>query len=250
MKMKILGILMMFLLLVSCSKSNPGESILVGGASSLTGALEEIAVLYEEETGVKVELQLASSGALKEQIINGAPIDVFISASNKEMEVLASKDLISNVEELLSNSLVLVTRKDSNLNSLDDLEKATYIALGNPESVPVGIYAKGALIELGLYDSLENKFVIAKDANQVVSWVATGNAEAGFSFYSDTVGRDDLKVLETLKTEPIIYPVGIVKKSEKAQLSKAFIQYLKGVKAQEIFLKHGFKVEKETKENE
>ncbi|MCI0502295.1 MAG: molybdate ABC transporter substrate-binding protein [Fusobacteria bacterium] len=221
-----------------------GVTILVGAAASLTDVLNELEPVFEKETGIDLDLQYGSSGTLKEQIKNGAPIDVFFSASKKDVDELVAAGLLADDQILLKNQLVLVKSKSSKVKSLDDLSSVQYIAVGDPASVPVGKYTQEALKNLGMLETLEGKFTYGKDVTQVLSWVGLGNAEAGFVYYSDYVrseGKVDLvEKIDASKHSKIVYPIGVVKNSRKQEEAKKFIEFLKSDKAKAAFEKWGF----------
>ncbi len=219
-------------------------TILVGAAASLTDAITEIEPLFEKAEGIDLDLQFSATGPLKEQIKSGADIDVFMSASKKDMVDVVDAGFVVEDEVLLTNGLVLAKTKGSDVKSINDLKGVEFIAVGEPSSVPAGKYAVEALTNLGMYDSLKGKFTYAKDVTQVLNWVELGNAEVGFVYYSDFV-RSDGKVdmvdkVDSSKYSKIIYPMGIVKASSKFEEARAFMEFLKGDKAEDIFKKYGF----------
>ena len=251
-KILILAMSLLVLMLgVGCSNSESesevpktGVTILVGAAASLTDALNEIEPTFEKETGIDLDLQYAASGTLEEQIKNGAPIDVFFSAAQKNMDNLVNAGLVTDSKVLLNNQLVLVKSKSSTIKSVDDLSDAKYIAIGDAASVPAGKYATEALKNLGLYDSLQSQFTIAKDVSQVLTWVEQGNAEAGFVYYSDYVrsdGQVDLvEKIDASKYTKIVYPIGVVESSQYQDEAKKFIEFLSGDEAKKVFESYGF----------
>lgn len=222
----------------------------ISAAASLTDSLQEIQTLYQQQhPNVSLTFNFAASGTLQKQIEQGAPADLFFSAGSKQMEALLSAKLIDTAHEkdLLANQLVLVVPKDSSfsLTSPKDLtnENIKKIAVGTPESVPAGMYAKQTLESASLWDSLQSKLVLTKDVKQVLSYVETGNAEAGFVYKTDAMDSDGVKVAFTTKADshdPILYPAGIVSATTHPQEAAAFYDYLQTDEAQAIFVKHGF----------
>lgn len=219
-------------------------TILVGAAASLTDAVSEIEPLFEKEAGVDLDLQFSATGPLKEQIKSGAGIDVFMSASGKDMVELVDAGFVVEDEVLLSNELVLAKTKGSDVSSIGDLKGVDYIAVGEPASVPVGKYAVEALTNLGLYDSLKGRLTYAKDVSQVLNWVELGNAEVGFVYYSDFVrSKGKVELVEKVdgsKYTKIVYPMGLVKDSRFKDEARAFMEFLKGDEARAVFKKYGF----------
>ncbi len=179
------GLIMVFLAvaLVGCGNQAPKEpesqqgaepvTLLVSAAASLTDAMGDIEKAYQEEhSNVSFDFNLASSGSLQEQIANGAPADLFISAAKGKMDALDEKDLIvkETRKDILKNTLVLIVAKDNeNIKSFEDLEKAQKIAMGEPDSVPAGKYASETLTSLNLLDKVKGKLVYAKDVRQVLA---------------------------------------------------------------------------------
>ena len=230
-----------------CGDSDADEgrvTILVGAASSLTDAVSEIEPLFEKAEGIGLDLQFSATGPLKEQIKSGAGIDVFISASNKDMADMVGSGYVVDDVELLTNELVLVRTKGSDVRSIGDLKSVDYIAVGESASVPVGKYTVEALNNLGLYDSLKGRFTYAKDVSQVLNWVELGNAEVGFVYYSDFVrsgGKVELvEKVDGSKYTKIVYPMGLVKDSRFKDEARAFMEFLKGDEARAVFKKYGF----------
>src|SRR5690625_1709147 len=153
------------------NKSDRSE-LLVSAAISLTDALNEIAKIYETDNNVNITFNFAGSGKLAQQIQQGAPVDVFISANENWMDMLIEEELIKEEtkEDITGNKLVLITRKDSSflLDSFKELQAndIDQIAIGNPESVPAGEYTVAVLKNIDKWDELENKFVYAQDVRQ------------------------------------------------------------------------------------
>lgn len=232
------------------STSDTPVQLTISAAASLTDSLQEIQTLYQQKhPNVTLTFNFAASGTLQKQIEQGAPADLFFSAGSKQMDALLSANLIDKAHEkdLLANQLVLVVPKDSSLSlsSPKDLtnENIKKIAVGTPESVPAGMYAKQTLESDSLWDSLQSKIVLTKDVKQVLSYVETGNAEAGFVYKTDAKDSDGVKVAFTTASnshDPILYPAGIVSATTHPQEAADFYDYLQTDEAQAIFIKHGF----------
>lgn len=221
----------------------------ISAAASLQEAMTELETKFKEiEPNVKLEVNLGASGALQQQIEEGAPCDVFISAGEKQMTALSDKDLLlaDTNKTLLTNDLVLVAAKGTKVKDLDALSTAdiSKIAIGDPESVPAGKYAKEVLDNTKLYDKVEDKLVLAKDVKEVLAWVQQGNAEVGFVYLSDAQGADGVEVAYTTEADshsPINYPIAVLKSSEKQDKAKAFEDFLLSADGQTILEKYGFK---------
>ena len=234
----------------SSSKSSGKEiELKISAAASLQEAMVEIEKEFKQvNPDVKLTVNLGSSGTLMQQIQEGAPCDLFISAGAKQMDTLVEDGTINkdDVKTLLINDLVLVAAKGEKIDSLDDLksDSITKIAIGDPESVPAGKYAKEVLDNTKLYDNVKDKLVLAKDVKEVLSWVQKGSADAGFVYLSDTVGAKGIKVALTTDEDThssISYPIAVLKASEKQDKAKAFENFLLSDDGQTILEKYGFK---------
>lgn len=249
------------LCLSSCASSDgvtAGEAtvghveLTISAAASLTDALEEVRGVYADyNDNVTLLYNLGSTGALQTQIEEGAPADLFLSAASQNMNELVDGGFIEESKQtnLLGNELVVVVPADSkhNLSSMQDLQgdKLLKIAIGIPESVPAGIYAKEALVKEGLWNDLQDKLVQAKDVRQVLSYVETGNADAGLVYRTDAILSSKSKIafaVEADSYQPINYPVGIVKESKNQEATAAFYEFLQSQEALDIFVKHGFAI--------
>ena len=241
------------LLLTGCSSSTKKENktieLNISAAASLKEAMADLEAAYTSKNPeISFVVNYGSSGSLQQQIEQGAPCDLFISAGEKQMTALEEEGLLldGTNKDLVKNSLVLVTSNDSEISSIDSLnsDAVSKIALGEPSSVPAGKYADETLTSLAIKDSLNNKLVFAKDVKEVLAWTASGNADAGFVYLSDALSSDGVKIVETISEEyhsPITYPVAIIKDSDDIDAAKAFEDFLFTDEAQEIFEKYGYK---------
>jgi molybdate transport system substrate-binding protein len=226
----------------------PSAPLLVSAAASLTDALNELAPLYSQLPAAAVRYNFGSSGALQQQIINGAPADVFISAAEKQMNALQQKNLLipDTRRNFLTNQLVLVVPTHStritNLKSLAD-NQVKQIAIGNPESVPAGQYAEESIAKSGLGDQLKSKYVLANTVRQVLQFVESGNADAGLVYLTDAKSTDKVKVVQMIPPNfhaPIVYPIAVLKNSPNPSEAQRFVQFLSSDTAKRIFEKYGF----------
>lgn len=234
------------------SKGGKIVEINVSAAASLKDALEKINENYKQATGTTVVLNLGGSGALVKQIKEGAPTDLFISASNKAMNELVEGGTVEkeSVSVLLKNSLVLVVPKDNaakieKVEDLANLDEKSKLAIGEVETVPAGQYAKESLTNLKLWDKVESHVVYAKDVRQVRSYVEGGEAVAGFIYASDATGDDKVKVVQTMDEsthKKIVYPSAVIKGAANADAAKEYEAFLKTDASMKIFEEHGFKM--------
>ena len=234
------------------------SKILVAAAASLQATFDdELIPLFEKENpGVTVEGTYASSGDLQQQIESGLDADVFFSAATSNMDALVDENLVDKdtVVDLLKNDVVLITPKDSKLGikGFKDITKADTIAIGDPESVPAGKYAKEILTNLGVYDEVEKKASLGASVIEVLSWVAEGSADAGIVYATDaqtenTNGDDkEVEIVATAEDSmmqtPVIYPVGTVSSSAHKDEAKAFEDFLQTDEAKAILEKAGFTI--------
>lgn len=241
--MKKLTILILALLL---SVSTFSKEIVVSAAASLKNCLEEILPEYEKLSGDKVLLNLGGSGTLRTQIENGVPVDLFISADQKNIKILMDKDIVKkeNSYDFLSNSLILVKSpySKSNINSIEGLKNSDiYLVIGNPDTAPVGNYTLTALKNLEILDKLNReKLVYAKDVSAVVQYVEMGEADFGVIYNSDRNRMKNPIVVEEFPEnsyDKVIYSVAILNNSDDV---KKLFEFLRENK--EVFKKYGFVV--------
>ena len=241
--MKRLTILILALLL---SVSAFSKEIVVSAAASLKNCLEEILPEYEKLSGDKVLLNLGGSGTLRTQIENGVPVDLFISADQKNVKILVDKDMAKkeNSYDFLSNSLILVKSpySKSNINSVEELKNSdVYLVIGNPDTAPVGNYTLTALKNLEILDKLnKEKLVYAKDVSAVVQYVEIGEADFGVIYNSDRNRMKNPIVVEEFPEnsyDKVIYSVAILNNSDDV---KKLFEFLRENK--EVFKKYGFVV--------
>ena len=253
----------MFLLIVAsgCSANEQSKStekkpvssksteITISAAASLQDALTSIKTSFEKEhPNVKIIYNFGASGALEQQISQGAPVDLFFSAAEDKFQRLVQEGLIEKKKrtDLLGNELVLIIPKDSNkkIQTFGDLTKANKIAIGTPESVPAGQYGKETLGNLNILSAVEGKIVYAKDVRQVLTYVETENVDAGIVYKTDALTSPKVKIAATAEEkthDPIIYPVGVLENSSHPKEAALFYDYLQNQKSKKIFEKYGFK---------
>ena len=227
------------------------SAITVSAAASLKDALDNIVAAYRtEHTDQEILCNYGSSGSLQQQIENGAPVDLFISASERHMDKLQEKELLLNDTrvDLLKNKIVLIAAATQpDLAGVEGLllTNVQSIAIGEMQTVPAGIYAAESLKALQLFDALQTKLIQGKDVRQVLTYVESGNVDAGFVFASDTKimknGRLVVEIPENLHS-PIIYPAAIIRSSSDPEAARAFLSFLKSKVAGDIFHRYGFSV--------
>ena len=231
----------------------PGSAqtkLTISAASSLKDAIVDAETTYRQSGAIiAFANNFGSSGTLAAQIDQGAPVDVFLSAAAKPLDDLESKGLIvtGTRRNLLRNTLVLIAPLDSRLRDFQGLADGSIrlIALGDPASVPAGQYGKQTLLSFHLWERLSAKFVLGKDVRQVLTYVETGNADAGLVYATDAQASGKVRVVATApeSTHDLIeYPVAVIKGSRNEEASRRFVEFLRGTTAQAIFVKHGFTI--------
>lgn len=258
-KLVVSGLAIIILLGIAVFLTAPHETaekpvtITVSAASSLTEAFGDIASEFEaSHPNTKVELNLAGSGTLRSQIESGAPVDVFASASERDMDLLSEKGLIQNAsrKDFATNTLVMIVPAKSTSESPEKLEDLTAdnvekIAIGNPESAPVGKYTKQALEAAGLWEKIQNKMILAENVKQVLTYVEKGEVTAGFVYITDAKNEKEnlSRIVYTVPiNESTSYPIAVVKPSENAKEAQEFVDFVTGNEGQEILVKYGFKL--------
>lgn len=246
-----LTLALLLFILSACGTNGEEETTLtIAAASSLSDAMKELSATYEEEhPDTEIVLNFASSGVLANQIRQGAPIDVFLLASKDHYRELVKGDLIDPElhTNLLSNQLVLISNEATSLTGWDDLlsDRIGRIAIGTPETVPAGAYAKEALQSLQMMDKLDEQMIFGKDVRQVLTYVETGNADAGIVYRTDYLTSNKVSLVAEAPSDaysPIIYPAGVVKDAQEE--AETFFTYLRSEEAMKTFKKYGFQGKK------
>ncbi len=234
--------------LSGCGTTQKTE-LTVSAAASLKNAMTELTPLFEKtNAGTTLTFNYGASGDLQKQIENGSPVDVFISAAQKQMNALEDAGLLADNtrENFVENKLVLIVPKDNTtVTTIADLatDKVKMVALGEPTSVPAGQYAEEALTSLGLLDAVKAKAVYGKDVTQVLTYVENGEVEAGIVYKTDAISTDKVKIVAEFPADSykaIVYPMAIIKDSKNEAASKKFMEFLKTEDASKILEKYGF----------
>jgi molybdate transport system substrate-binding protein len=228
---------------------NKPVDLTVSAAISLKDALNDVAPAYiKDHPGTTIHFNLGASGTLQEQIQQGAPVDVYISAAPDQMDALEKQGLLldDTRHDLVRNSIVLVVPTGSkNVSSFQDLlgSQVKFVAIGEPQTVPAGKYGQEVLTHLGLYDSLKPKFVFGKDVRSVLTYVASNNADAGIVYATDAKTTPQVTVAAVAPEDshsPVIYPVAVLKGSKEVDAAKSFVDFLLSPQGEAVFEKYGF----------
>lgn len=249
-----LGVVLITIALFSAASARAGE-VLVFAAASQRNALDAVIAAYDKTGKDKVKASYQSSSTLARQIEQGAPADFYISANPKWMNYLEERKLIDTATrtDMFGNGLVLVTAKDSKADKVD-LEKGFdlsglvgdgKLAVGDPDHVPAGIYAKQAMQSLGMWDRMEAKLARADNVRSALALVSRGEAPYGIVYSSDAVADKGVKVVGTFPEDShpkILYPVAVTADAKNPAGAKALLDFLKTPEAVKIYESYGFRV--------
>ena len=233
------------------AQSPSPHEITVSAAISLKNSFEEIGRAFmQNHPGTKVVFNFGASGDLARQIEAGAPVDVFASAAQKDMDDIEKKDLIAanSRKDFAKNGVVLVKPVNSiiALQTLTDLEKKEIrkIVIGNPKTVPAGRYSEEALRQHTLWDAVKDKLIFAENVRQALDYVARDEVDAGLVYSTDAMVRSkEVKIVMKLPEgshRPVIYPIGVIKGAKEEFLSKAFVDLVISTEGQRILSQYGF----------
>ena len=238
------------LMLAAASVAAHSADLTVSAAASLNNAFKEIGPAFEAANpGTKLQFNFAASDALLAQISKGAPVDVFASADQETMDKAQAEMLLvaGTRRNFANNALVLITPADGavQLAALADLQKAEVkrIALGKPEGVPAGRYAKGALEAAKLWTAVEPKAVFATNVRQALDYVARGEVEAGFVYATDAAAqKDKVRIaFDVATTTPIEYPIAVIGASTQTLLARDFLAFVASSEGRAVMAKYGFR---------
>jgi len=235
--------------LVPATQPAGPSALLVSAASSLQDALPEIAAGFEKETGQAVRFNFLASGQLAAQIEQGAPVDLFISASPTQVQELQARDLIFGQSvDIAGNELALIVPKGAQNAPKDFFDladpKFKRISIGEPGAVPAGNYAGEVLRKLGLAAQVKPRLIYGANVRQVLQYVQRGEVDAGIVYVSDArEAGDAVQVVATADPKwhsPIIYEAAVIAASDNKALARDFIKYILSDSGWAIMLKHGF----------
>ncbi len=226
------------------------KPVLVFAASSLTNVVDELGQAFTARTKVPLKASYAASSVLAKQIEAGAPADVFFSADTDWVDYVDQRKLLKpgTRHNVVSNRLVLIAPLDSSLQVKIaphlDLAGALgegKLATGDPDSVPVGKYAKAALEKLGAWDAVSSHLVRAENVRAALAFVARGEAAAGIVYETDAKAESRVKVIGVFPEDshpPITYPIALTTGASAA--AAKFAAYVRSADGAKIFSKYGF----------
>lgn len=225
------------------------DELLVAAAASLTNAFKELAIDFQQQhPGTTVLISFAASDALMQQIVNGAPVDVFASADQQAMDKAVQAKVIdpASRRDFARNEIVMIVSADNPLKiqSLEDLknEKVTRVAYGNPATVPAGRYTKAALEKSGDWGTAKRKEVLGQNVRQVLDYVARGEVDAGFVFATDAaIMKDKVKIVTRLDSPiAVLYPIAVVERKGRNVKASDFVEFVSSAQGQAVLAKYGF----------
>lgn len=242
------------LALFLAAPAHAGDEIVVFAAASTTNALNDIGQMFATKGLGGIRTSYASSSTLAKQIEQGAPANLFVSADLKWADYLFERKLLnpSYSLNLLGNRLVLIAPKDAQtpeitLTKQTDLAKLVgngRLSVGDPDHVPVGIYAKQALENMGQWSKLEPRLARAESVRAALALVERGEAPYGIVYATDAAISKNVKVVANFPEalhETILYPFALVSGKE-TPTAKAFFQFLQTPEAKAVFTRYGFKI--------
>ena len=225
----------------------------VFAAASLTDAITDISKSFESERTARVYTNFAGSQTLQVQIERGAPADLFISASPKQMDALEEKGAIyeSSRRNILKNSLVLVAPIGTS-HQIEKPEELTgvrirRIAIGEPNSVPAGIYGTEALNRLGIWSGVRPKLIPGTDVRSVLAYTEAGEVDFGIVYKTDASLSEKVRIAYEFPPSshsPIVYPAAVIRGATHEDLAHLFLRYLETSEVRRVFKKYGFSVVK------
>ncbi|MBP6019632.1 MAG: molybdate ABC transporter substrate-binding protein [Burkholderiaceae bacterium] len=223
--------------------------VVVSAAASLTNAFKELASNYEKDhADTKILTSFAASDVLLQQIIHGAPADIFASADQKAMDKAVEAGVVESDSrtDFVRNEVVMIVPVDDKhgIKSVADLKNnaVTRVAFGNPATVPVGRYTQASLEKMGDWEVVKSKEVTGQNVRQVLDYVARGEVDAGFVFATDAaIMTDKVKVVQRLESAtPVLYPIALVNRDGRNPQAKDFLSYVLSAQGQAVLAKYGF----------
>lgn len=247
---KTAAVFVLVVLFTAVASAARADEITVSSAMSLKGPFQEIGRMFEERNpGTKVIFNFGASGGLAKQIEEGAPVDVFASADERNMDRLQDLNLILNDsrKNFAGNTIVLVTAAtDSRVRTFHDLAGSGIkrIAIGNPLTSPAGRYAEDTLKKLGLWESLRGRLVYAENVRQILDYAARGEVDAGMLYMTDALIRTEaVRVAAEAPRDshsPIVYPIAVIRESGQKALAGKFVGFVLSSDGRLVLEKFGF----------
>jgi molybdate transport system substrate-binding protein len=232
--------------------ASPAPALVVFAAASLTEALEALDGAFTAQTHIPVKASYAASSMLAKQIEAGAPADIFFSADHEWMDYLQQRGLLhpGTRRDVLGNALVLIAPADSATQlkiapgfALAQALGTGRLASADPDSVPAGLYARAALIKLGVWDSVQSRLARAENVRAALAYVARGEAPLGIVYLTDAKADRRVRVVDFFPEDthpPILYPAAMTAHAQP--FTQTYLEFLAGSQAQGIFRRYGFRI--------
>lgn len=256
-KYLLMCVLMLALVAVGCSKKKDdserskrteekGGNIIIAAASSYNPLLDEIGEEFKKEYGYGVKVTYGATGDLVDQIKNGAPFDILVSADKENIDKLENYGSVDKktITTFAKGSIGIAVRKDSDIKieDLKDLENTNIskIGIANPKTAPYGEIAKSSMENVGIYKNIEDKIVYGKNISEVPTLIETKNVDVGI--IPITTKNDNLKIINIDKKyyKELPQVLGMVKDSKNKEVSKKFIEFLAKGKGKNMILEYGY----------
>ena len=230
-------------------QAGTARPLTVSAAVSLTEVMQAVGSAYEAAGHGRIVFNFASSNVLARQIVNGAPVDVFISADEAQLDVVRRAGLVSdaNIVPLLGNRLAVVVRSPpraaltaSGALSTPEVRR---VAIGNPDAVPAGVYARQYLERVGLWTGLQPKLLLAGSVRAALAAVQSGAADAGIVYVTDARSSREIHVVAVIDgpdAPRIVYPAAALASSPRTAEAAAFLTFLQTAATRRIYVEHGF----------
>jgi molybdate transport system substrate-binding protein len=240
--------------LTGVARAQP-HPLTVYAAASLQNVMKEIGATYTKATGTPVSFSFAGSSTLARQIVEGAPVDLFISADPQWMDYVQSKGLVEGASrvDLLTNHLALIAPKPSTVTLKIapgfPIAKALgdgRLAMADPDAVPAGLYGKAALIKLGVWPQVEARVAKGDSVRAALVFVAKGEAPLGVVYDTDAKIDPDVRIVDLFPDDthpPILYPAAVIV-SPQSPAARTFLTYLQSPSARQVFTRYGFRAVK------
>ncbi|MCX5904026.1 MAG: molybdate ABC transporter substrate-binding protein [Proteobacteria bacterium] len=228
------------------------QEITVSVAISLRNAFQELSALFQKKhPDIKVSCNFGASGDLAKQIAGGAPVDLFCSAAQKDMDELEKAGCLLKETRVncVKNSLVLIVpaASDLRLRTVADLKNPAVkkIAIGNPKTVPAGRYAHEVFSRAGILEAIQDRLIFAENVRQVLDYTVRGEVDAGMVYKTDALlqpqGVRIIQEAPEASHAPIIYPMAVVRATKNATAARRFLDFTLSQEARSVFEKLGFK---------
>lgn len=247
--MRAVSVFVLSAVLIAGAGNAFGVDLTVSGAASLTNAFTDVKDAFEKTyPDIHVVLNFAASNPLLQHMREGAPVDVFAPADQDTMNKAEEEKLIEPAtrRNFAANSLVLIVPASGTdtvtITGAADLDRAERIAVGNPDSVPAGRYARASLRASGQWEALQSRMVLGESVRQVLDYVTRGEADAGFVYVTDAfIARDKVRIVDTMSGhKPVLYPVAVTASARDKAAALAFVDYLFSPEGRAVLAGYGF----------